>query len=341
MPTAALYDLADELYRLAPWQWMYEDQLIGLRHPVTGELAQISIMGISGEHLCLALYLGEEALHRFNFSHNELPEDEELPLDDALMLILESRQLQVSFDGRNQLAKSDLAEIKSLGRKYRGGNYPKFRSFHPGHCPKGIDEAEAEWMVHAMTQILLVAPLLRAGHTGHQRSGKNGQESLTRECSAAVWQTTWLPTDDRIYDFPTPAPSADLVAKVAQHPTGKPMECQFQLLTTPVGASRETSVFPYAVLSVDTNSGFVFGLDLVTVEKQSLGAMNASVPDTFLRQWDRHKLRPASLQVSTLATHAILEETATALGITLTLETELPALQEALSSATRFMSGGR
>jgi len=110
MPTAALYDLADELYRLAPWQWMYEDQLIGLRHPVTGELAQISIMGISGEHLCLALYLGEEALHRFNFSHNELPEDEELPLDDALMLILESRQLQVSFDGRNQLAKSDLAD---------------------------------------------------------------------------------------------------------------------------------------------------------------------------------------------------------------------------------------
>jgi hypothetical protein len=58
MLTAQLYDLADELYRLAPWQWMFEDELIGLRHPRTKELAQISIMGANGEHISLALYLG-------------------------------------------------------------------------------------------------------------------------------------------------------------------------------------------------------------------------------------------------------------------------------------------
>jgi len=37
--TSRLYDLADQLYHLSPWAWMTEDQVIGIRHPETGELA--------------------------------------------------------------------------------------------------------------------------------------------------------------------------------------------------------------------------------------------------------------------------------------------------------------
>lgn len=339
MPAAQLYDLADELYRLAPWQWMYEDQLIGLRHPHTGELAQISIMGVSGEHLCLALYLGEAALHRFNLIHAGLPGGDELPQEDNLALILESRQLQVSFDGREQLSKAELAEIKKLGRKYRGVNYPKFSSFHPGRCPMRIDEAEAEWLLHALTQVLEVAPAIRAGHTSPQRRGEHGPESLTREFHDGAWRTTWLPIDSRLYEFPTPAPDAALAAKVAQHPTRLHVECQFQIIPQSIG-TRASAVYPYAVLSVDSESGFVFGMELASVEKQSHEALLASVPDHFLRMWDRNQIYPASLHVSTLATQAMLEKTAASLSIPLVLEDDLPALQEALSSFMGFMGGG-
>ena len=47
-----LYDLADELNRIAPWIWMSEDQHIGLRHPATGELAHMSLMGAIDVNTC-------------------------------------------------------------------------------------------------------------------------------------------------------------------------------------------------------------------------------------------------------------------------------------------------
>ena len=341
MPTAALYDLADALYRLAPWQWMFEHQLIGLRHPVSGELAHISIMGARGDHLSLALYLGADSLHRFNYLQHELLADEELPQEDGIALVLESRQLQVSFDGRAALSKRGLAEIKHLGRKYRGGNYPQFRSFHPGRCPTSLSELDAEWLLHALTQILAVAPTLKRHPDGHQRQGDRFIETLTREFHDDAWRTTWVLADTRRFDFPTPAPDAALVARVARHPSRPVVECQFQLIPSPVGRTPETSVFPYIALSVDRDSGFIFGLEMLSMEHQSHEAMLASVPDCFLRQWDKNALCPASLHVATLATHAMLGPTATALGIPLVLKTKLPALQAALGSAMGFLMGGR
>lgn len=52
--TSALYDLADRLHQLAPWDWMEEDQLIRVMHPETGESAYLSVMVAAGEHVCLA-----------------------------------------------------------------------------------------------------------------------------------------------------------------------------------------------------------------------------------------------------------------------------------------------
>ena len=101
MPDTALYDLADQLYDLAPWEWMSEVQVIELRHPETGESGYISIIGGNGEHLCLALYLGEEALHRFNLMQEAEFEGIHLGRADQMALILESRQIQLSFGNTN------------------------------------------------------------------------------------------------------------------------------------------------------------------------------------------------------------------------------------------------
>ena len=135
--TTRLYDLADQLYHLAPWAWMTEDQIIGIRHPETGEFAYISIMGALGSHLCLALYLGDEALHRFNLMQREDPCDPSFPQQDSLGLVLETRQLQVAFGSRQDLGKHEIASIKSLGRKYRGENWPSMRSYFPQTMGQG------------------------------------------------------------------------------------------------------------------------------------------------------------------------------------------------------------
>ena len=334
-----LYEIADQLFRLAPWRWMGEHQLIGLRHPETGELARLSMMGAAGNHSSLAVYLGEAALHRFNLIQLAAGEGIGLTEEDTLGLILESRQLQTSFALRDELFKTELAEIKSLGRKYRGANWPCFRSFHPGRAPGPVNDAEAVWLHHAMQQMLAVAPALRDDRFGDYRAGESGQEILTRECAEGNWQTTWTPSDDRLFQFPEPEPGEFMTAKIKRFTSALDIECQFQLLPSPIGPQGK-AFFPYLLLSVDRASGFVFGAEMLSVEKQSHEVMIASVPDQFLRAWDRHNISPASLRVASQTTHAILTKTAQALGIPLRREKSLPALREAMRGLMAFMKSG-
>ncbi len=319
---------------------MYEDQLIGLRHPVTRELAQMSVMGANGEHLCLALYLGEESLHRFNLIHRKAEDGHGLSQQDSMDLILESRQLQISFERREHLSKNELAIIKKLGRKYRGNNWPLFRSFHPGSCPAPVNDAEAEWLIFAMEQIIEITPSLKEDPSIYQRGGKKGLETLTREFHEGVWRSIWLPDDTRVFQFPTPAPDAALVSKVAGHKNRLIVECQFQMATIPIGPGREASIFPYMLFSVDSASGFVLGMQMLSTGEQTHESLIASVPDSFLKEWDRNGICPASIHVGTLATEAALKKTAAALKIPLLVKPELPALDEALSSVMGFMRGG-
>lgn len=60
-----LYEAAVAFKKAAPWEWMEEDELFGVRNPETGEIGWVSIMGQAGEHYALALYLGVEGLHGF------------------------------------------------------------------------------------------------------------------------------------------------------------------------------------------------------------------------------------------------------------------------------------
>ena len=229
-----LYDLADQLYRVAPWAWMREAQLVGLRHPETGEIAHISIMGRDGIHFCLALYLEPESLHRFNLIQEAEYEGITLSEEDTIGLIFESRQLQASFNPRSELEPRELAEIKRLGRKYRGKNWPAFRSFHPGRAPGQLSANDAVWLAHAIEQLVQVAPILNDDPFGDYRAGANGvTEILTRERRDGKWETTWTPFDKQLFEFPTPAPGSFLATKVAGHSTLPDIECHFQLIPSP------------------------------------------------------------------------------------------------------------
>jgi len=327
-----LYDLADEYFRLAPWQWMDEAQLIALRHPTSGDLAYLSVTGAIGEHLSLTLYLGEEALHRFNLIQEA--EFMEIPLSEAdiVGLIVEARQLQVSFGGRSRLEKADLAQITAHGRKYRGETWPHFRFFRPGWAPGPIDDLEIDWLLHGLTQILDVAPRLASGTVEDSRKTPRFQILGRERGEGGQWRDFWLDFDDSLHDFPSPECDPDLIRSVLALPQKGDLQLAFEVLPMPVGPRFGEQTFPYLLLCVDPGTGMIVGMEMLSVEESSYPELIAGVPDTLLRLWARAGARPSAVRATSLRTCLLLGKLAEALETPVYRQDKLPALEAALGS---------
>lgn len=328
-----LYDLADQLYTLAPWGWMAEDELIALKQPETGEMGYISIMGALGNYPCLTIYMGEEALHRFNLMHNP-PEgdDSDLTQIDGTNILLETRQLQASFETRDMLEKVELAQIKQLGRRYRGGNWPQFQSYHPGQCPGPLDASELEWLTLALEQTLACAASFKDG-AYHDAIIDAAQWILPcREQIKGEWQQTQIPYDNTLYILPSPEPSELLAAKVARHQSGPTLQCRCFLLPQPIGKKYGERQFPYLLMVVDSESELILGFNLLSLDDQELDTFKATLPDAFLKIFDQHSICPAEIQVGDHSTGMLLHKTSVALKCPLTFHSRLGALDEAMNS---------
>ena len=108
-----LYTVAAQLKELAPWRWMNEDDIFGVRNPETNQLGFASVMGILGEHYAVNVYLGVEALYDFWNLENqdmEFPEDEEEFPDELAGAVMEQLllipQLQLSFEDRDDVPRA-------------------------------------------------------------------------------------------------------------------------------------------------------------------------------------------------------------------------------------------
>jgi len=131
---------------------MEETELFGVQHPDTGEIGFVSVMGMAGEHYAISAY--RDATGLYGFWHMQDMGPYLQPKD-----ILNTPQLQASFEDRDMLEKHDYQLIKSLGLKYRGRNaWPQFRSYRRGYAPWYIEKYEAEFLQYVLKQLLVVAP---------------------------------------------------------------------------------------------------------------------------------------------------------------------------------------
>ena len=89
-----LYALAERVKALAPWDWMEEADMFGVRNPDTDELGFVSVMGTLGEHFAVALYLGSEGLDGFQ-------EMESGGLGTNPLVLMGVPQLQLCFSDRH------------------------------------------------------------------------------------------------------------------------------------------------------------------------------------------------------------------------------------------------
>jgi hypothetical protein len=332
----SLYETLAQVRDLAPWQWMEESDLIGLENPDTKAFGFISIMGMAGEHYSVAVYLGAEGLYGFLALEQAGPY-----ITPELMLSIP--QLQASLEDREQLSAKDRDQIKTLGLKFRGKQaWPQFRSYRPGYAPWYLDEAEARFLLYTLEQVLEVAPRFKT-NPALLRNIKRGQ-FLVRTSRKEKKQVVW---DDKIMPIAPPEPklisitlNPQVMKQVQQaRPVANVLEVDCFMMPSPVQDGKDSRpYFPYMLMIVEGQSGYIFHTDLLSPVPDITGMWSA-IPGRLLSTLKQLNVLPQVIHVRTPFMAQILAPLADKLGIQVKQSRRLPALDQARNEFERFMPG--
>jgi hypothetical protein len=326
-----LYEAAMQLKQQAPWEWMWEDEVFGVRNPETGESGYVSIMGANGEHLALAVYLGSEGLDGFwRMEHGEMEEDP--------AFLLEVPQLQASFEDREMLHKDDREVIKALGLKFRGRQaWPLFRSYVPGCAPWFLTPSEARFLAVAIGQALDVSRRLLDGRELADQSEEEDQY-LFRVQTELGWEDQWL-RPEPIPVRPPPVVDTRRMERMRNELPRKDFTLEvdlFALTTFVKDEEDERPYLPYQLMVVEAETGFIIGGELL-VAKPSLDAVWEQVGHKVLDAVEQLGGRPYRIAVQSERLQNLLVPITAGLGIRLQFADRLPALDEAREIMERWM----
>ncbi len=329
----ALVNAALRVKELAPWQWLYETQIFGVKNPEGGGLGFVSIMGNLGEHLSIAVYQGARALYQFlaiQQGAGPLPQ-----------LLLETPQLQASFEDREMLDLQDRQVFQRTGIKVRGRQaWPQFRSHRSAFFPWYIESDEARFLTVALEQVLDVTPRLK--DDPGLLPDVNSKRFLVRvseaqEDGALAWRDrvqTVQPPGGFNLRLPAGLKSG---AQVKALPKGLDLEVHVFMLLEPIQDPPGTRpYFPYMLMIVDRKSGMVLGTERLRPYSDWKDVWQ-SVPYRFLKVLAAQEVGPRTIYVKDRNLATILKLYAEEAGYTLGMTNRLPMLEEAQASLMNFM----
>ena len=339
-----LYEAAERIRELAPWQWMDEIDNFGVQDPETGKIGFVSVTGTLGEHFSISAYLGVNAVHQFWTLEEWAENDESWDTASELLLI---PQIQVSFENRDMVEKEDANIMRRLKLKYRGRNaYPVFREVRPG-CPFWLMDAEhIPFLTHVLEQTLDVAPRFREDERLLYPDDVDGQEMyLLRVPEKRNGVITWT---DEIRPIPQPeerviemsVETAALEALRAAPRVGNSVEIDLFMTMTPVQEKRgERPFFPFALLVVDAGSGMILSQDLLS-PLPSIDDMYSRVPQAVINMFLNNNMLPYEVNTQSPMLTAVLTVLLEQFGIPVVERPFLPMLNEAKEAMHQYTQSG-
>lgn len=334
-----LYELAAKVKELAPWEWMEEAEFFGVQNPETEEIGFISIMGLLGEHLSMAVYLGAEGLYGYwRIS------DPASGLENEPLALFDVPQLQTSFEDREQLEKQDRDVIKKLGLKFRGSqNYPLFRSIRPGFMPYFVTSEEARFLIYAMEQTLETAPRIR----DDESLLPDPDEDLylvrvsEKQGGKLVWQ-------DEVRQVPPPeeftvfvnAPQ-EIINELKNFPQkkGLVLEIDFNYSPMPVREKGQRPFFPKILLITEASQGIIVAFELIRPE-ETLLETHENIPFHLVENLRKLEVRPEEIRVQSEMLFEMLRTFTQQINVKLRQTDELPTVEMAKESMFNFFGGG-
>lgn len=321
-----LFDAAIEFKKLAPWEWMTDEDIFGVENPKTGEIGYCCVMGALGEHLALGVYLGTRGLAGYFF----IRENAGKFSNEELMHV--QHCLMVSYEDRDYLSLRERELIKKLGYRFRGRRaWPKFQRFDPGFFPWHLNQkADVEFLAVAIEQSLEVCqriwkePDLVMSRAPDYYLVRRARKSGNK----IVWEDTWAAPEP----IEEPEPELDekhrmRLNQIKQQNREHFGFIEYDYFYAPMPVQENPSVRPYypvVHMFVDNDSGLI-----VSSQIEKSRPEHADIANIFLDWLEEEERLPQVLLVQKSSLYEVLEPIARPLGIQLILTQYLSMMLEA------------
>lgn len=181
----SLYEVAENLKMIQPWNCIYADDSVLIRSQKTGETALCSVMGSVGLCCGVSVYIGIEGIA----SYARLSQ----PGEYAVPMMYDHTCLTLFYGDRNEVPKEQKAIIKELGLKFRGnGNWPYVLSFKRRYIPCTPNQEELTALIEYLQNLFMVA----AGFTDGRLDpdGWDGKSAMIRFYNEEqdMWNMGWM-----------------------------------------------------------------------------------------------------------------------------------------------------
>jgi hypothetical protein len=332
----ALYETAVQARKLAPWEWMYEDEIFGLRLPDDPQTWYCSIMGANGEHLCYCFYKGDQALSLYLELRADAENNEDF---DPYSMLQYQNCLHVSFEDSDVLDPRQKKHLKSLGLSFRGAHqWVSLTDYTPGLFPWLIEEKQVGTLEVLLKQAMAVAGAKEEDEDFFE-SWDDGDEmpiyTATRNPDGSL---SWTENRENI------APESP---KGAVHHTafqanwkklgGLPQKnhsigCGFLPYNSPVqDKPTERAYFVKIMVVVDLKTGMILGMGMGNAAQNEEGVLKAFQGLGF---------RPESVLTDSDAAVNILKSGCDLAGIAIKIDPKAKKMLREVSKSFLSMAGG-
>lgn len=337
MISERLYELAFLYKKTRLWEKLSDTQIFAVK--LSGErIGYVSIMGLAGQHCALGLYIGDEGFESFR-AILKMNEFVLVPLLTQEQL-LQQKSLQCTFESKDMLSEDEREEVKQYARSHgiriAGKNaYPQFVKYEPYCCPWHLQkEQEQQDLCEALSAAIALSGFLEEKQPielGIVRM--NGELTeiplLEVKNGSYVVGKTEIPAEKE-ERFPTPSPGNDIaIANLKKQKQKGIWECRILRFPNPVqNHPDEIPFFPVILLAVESNTGFMLPVSPAAHYEEHPEELLNQFIDAFLAQ----KICPKKIKAADKRTYEFAKGLCDKLKISISLDDELPELEEAEES---------
>lgn len=327
-----IHRAASELFSLAPWEYLEENEIFGIRTSLTGRTYFISVMGSLGQVLAVSAYEGSSALMGFWELH-------EGQADPGKVLAIP--HMMLSFDDKKYVDKTQKEIIKESGLFSAGHKkWPVVTRVIPGLFPKIPEGDYLDDMAEILPQIIDVCKRAENDIDLILPDVNDDETYLIREKTKSKGKAVWRDSYEKVVPEPEiyniTIPHEDIESLRFLRRNQSVYQADYRMIPATVKEKGQPEYFPFTVLLTEKKSGYIAGFETIP-PLPDYRTMVENIPQIIVSLIKKLKFRPMVIEVKDHALYEMLKPAMGRCAINIVLSPSLASIDEAFESLSQSM----